>query len=171
MRSFDLSTISLEAFACRVTVRGRFIVRLIVNKINHKQTMSGITLDLVRSSHDGLIRKTKIFCTLGPACWSVEGLGQLIDAGMNIARFNFSHGDHAAHGACLERLRAALALRPGVHVGVMLDTKGPEIRTGILDPSCGGKLKLVKGDQIEVGTDYARLCTPAYLVRPVDYPC
>ena len=127
--------------------------------------MSGITLDLVRSSHEGLIRKTKVFCTLGPACWSVEGLGQLIDAGMNIARFNFSHGDHVAHGACLERLRAAMALRPDVHVGVMLDTKGPEIRTGVLDVSCGGKLKLVKGDTIEVGTDYSRPCTPAYLVR------
>ena len=127
--------------------------------------MSGITLDMVRSTHEGLKRKTKVFCTLGPACWSVEGLGELIDAGMNIARFNFSHGDHVAHGACLERLRAALALRPGVHVGVMLDTKGPEIRTGVLDASCGGKLKLVKGDTIEVGTDYDRLCTPAYLVQ------
>lgn len=45
----------------------------------------------------------------------------------------------------------------------MLDTKGPEIRTGMLDPSCGGKLKFTKGELIEVGTDYARPCTPAYL--------
>jgi len=65
-------------------------------------------------------RKTKIVCTLGPACWSEEGLGNLIDAGMNIARFNFSHGDHATHFACLQRLRAAVAKRPGVHVAVML---------------------------------------------------
>lgn len=126
--------------------------------------MSGISLDLIRSNHEGSIRKTKIFCTLGPACWSVEGLGELIDAGMNMARLNFSHGDHAGHGACLERLRAALALRPGVHVAVMLDTKGPEIRTGMLDVSCGGKLKLIKGETIEVGTDYSRTCTPSYLV-------
>lgn len=126
--------------------------------------MSAITLEQIRSTNEGANRKTKVFCTLGPACWSVEGLGQLIDAGMNIARFNFSHGDHAAHGACLARLREAMAQRPGVPVGVLLDTKGPEIRTGMLDPSCGGKLKLVKGDTIEVGTDYSRPCTPSYLV-------
>ena len=87
----------------------------------------------------------------------------MIDAGMNIARFNFSHGDHVAHGACLERLREACKARPDVHVGVMLDTKGPEIRTGVCDPSCGGKLKLVKGELIEVGTDYDKPCTSTYL--------
>ena len=50
-------------------------------------------------------RKTKIVCTLGPACWSEEGLADLIDAGMNVARFNFSHGDHAGHKEVLDRLR------------------------------------------------------------------
>lgn len=93
----------------------------------------------------------------------MEGLGNLIDAGMNVARLNFSHGDHEAHGRSLDNLRQALAARPGVHVAVMLDTKGPEIRTGFLDASCNGKLKLVKDNIIEVGTDYARLCTPDYL--------
>jgi pyruvate kinase len=86
--------------------------------------MAEITLELIRAPRDGSKRKTKIICTLGPACWSVEGLGSLIDAGMNVARFNFSHGDHATHAACLERLRAAVAQRPGCFVGVMLDTKG-----------------------------------------------
>jgi Pyruvate kinase, barrel domain len=43
---------------------------------------------------------------------------------MNVARFNFSHGDHETHGACLARLREAVAQRPGCHVAVMLDTKG-----------------------------------------------
>jgi hypothetical protein len=50
-------------------------------------------------------RKTKIVCTLGPSCWSEAGLAELIDAGMNVARFNFSHGDHKGHGEVLERLR------------------------------------------------------------------
>ena len=42
-------------------------------------------------------RETKIFCTLGPKCWSEKGLGKLIDAGLNVARFNFSHGEHSSH--------------------------------------------------------------------------
>ncbi|KAE9149057.1 Pyruvate kinase [Phytophthora fragariae] len=86
----------------------------------------------IKANVEGLQRKTKIFCTLGPACWSEEGLLKLIDAGMNVARFNFSHGDHASHLACLTRLRAALAKRPNKNVAIMLDTKGPEIRTGFL---------------------------------------
>jgi pyruvate kinase len=93
----------------------------------------------------------------------VEGLVALIDAGMNVARFNFSHGDHATHSACLTRLREAMAQRPGSHVGVLLDTKGPEIRTGVVDPSAGGKVKYTKGDIIEVGTDYERPCTSTHL--------
>ena len=52
-------------------------------------------------------RATKIFCTLGPACWEVDQLETLINAGLNVARFNFSHGDHAGHKACLDRLRQA----------------------------------------------------------------
>lgn len=77
-------------------------------------------LDHIRGASDLPARRTKIVCTLGPACWSEEGLGNLIDAGMNIARFNFSHGDHNTHSGTLERLRAAVAKRPGVHVAVML---------------------------------------------------
>jgi pyruvate kinase len=55
-------------------------------------------------------RQTKIICTLGPACWDIETLCQLIDAGMSVARFNFSHGDHEGHKACLDRLRQAAAI-------------------------------------------------------------
>ena len=72
---------------------------------------------------------------MGPASWSVEGLCSLIDSGMNVARFNFSHGDHSGQQACLDRLREAISLRPGCNVAVLLDTKGPEIRTGMVDPS------------------------------------
>jgi hypothetical protein len=74
--------------------------------------------------NDQKSRRTKIVCTLGPSCWSVEGLTNLIDNGMNVARFNFSHGDHDSHYATLTRLREALSKRPDSHVAVMLDTKG-----------------------------------------------
>lgn len=121
------------------------------------------SMGLIHADNSKVIRKTKVICTLGPACWSVEGLGALIDAGMNIARLNFSHGDQAGHAATLARLREAIAARPGVYVGVMLDTKGPEIRTGLLDPSLGGKLVLKKGEIIEVGTDYTRKGDSSYL--------
>lgn len=124
-------------------------------------------LELIRSDKRPM-RKTKVVCTLGPACWSVEGLIGLIDNGMNIARLNFSHGDHTAHGATLARLREAMAARPDKPVGVMLDTKGPEIRTGVVDPSLGGKVKYVKDSIIEVGTDYTKYCTPEHLA--ISYP-
>jgi len=79
-------------------------------------------------------------------------LGQMIDAGMNIARLNFSHGDHESHGGSLTRLREAMSTRPGKEVAVMLDTKGPEIRTGLLE---GGKpIELIKDSIIKVTTDY-----------------
>lgn len=53
-------------------------------------------------------RKTKIICTLGPACWDTDMLVKMLDAGMNVARLNFSHGDHASHGASVANLREAL---------------------------------------------------------------
>ena len=55
----------------------------------------GITLDKVLAPTDVTLRKAKIVCTMGPSCWEVPKLLELIDAGMNVARLNFSHGDHA----------------------------------------------------------------------------
>lgn len=52
-----------------------------------------------------IVRKTKIICTAGPACWSEEGLAKLLESGCNVLRFNFSHGDHEGHYAVLERFR------------------------------------------------------------------
>ena len=75
------------------------------------------------------IRRTKLVCTLGPACDSLDGLKQLIDAGMNVARFNFSHGTHEQHAAVLQRLRAACAEKKQ-HVAILQDLCGPKIRTG-----------------------------------------
>jgi pyruvate kinase len=78
------------------------------------------------------MRKTKIVCTIGPASESVEKLSQLIDAGMNVARLNFSHGDHQEHGERIKNIREA-ASKAGKNVGILLDTKGPEIRTNNME--------------------------------------
>ena len=77
---------------------------------------SNITLHKILNKTDPTQRQTKIICTLGPACWEVPQLEELIDQGMNVARFNFSHGDHDAHKACLDRLRQASANKKK-HVG------------------------------------------------------
>lgn len=114
---------------------------------------SNITLEKIIAPTNTRDRKTKIVCTLGPACWEVEQLESLIDAGMSIARFNFSHGDHEAHLACLNRLRQA-AQNKDRHVGVMLDTKGPEIRTGFFAEGTK-KIFLVKGETIVLTADYS----------------
>lgn len=72
---------------------------------------------------------------------------------MNVARLNFSHGDHATHGATVARIREAVAARPGAHVAIMLDTKGPEIRTGLLVNHA--PISLVEGQALEITTDYS----------------
>lgn len=74
------------------------------------------------------MRKTKIVCTIGPASESLETLEKLIDAGMNVARLNFSHGNFEEHRERIKNIRAA-SKSTGKTVAILLDTKGPEIRT------------------------------------------
>ena len=77
------------------------------------------------------IRKTKIVATIGPACDSVEMLQDMIRVGMNVARLNLSHGTHDAQYESLARIREAAAL-VDTNVAIMIDTRGIEIRTGML---------------------------------------
>lgn len=79
-------------------------------------------------------------------------LVKMLDAGMNVARLNFSHGDHATHGKSLDNLRAALKQRPDLTCAVMLDTKGPEIRTGLLKE--GKPVTFTAGQTLKITTDY-----------------
>ncbi len=76
-------------------------------------------------------KKTKIICTMGPATEDDDVLRELILSGMNIARFNFSHGSHEYHRQGIERVRK-IAKELGANIAIMLDTKGPEVRTGEL---------------------------------------
>jgi pyruvate kinase len=110
------------------------------------------------------IRRAKLICTLGPACDSVEGLEALIDAGMDVARFNFSHGTHAEHGARLARLREA-SERKKKPIAVLQDLCGPKIRTGTFDApfelKAGAELILNegtgRGDETRIPIDYEGL--------------
>ncbi|KAM1064722.1 hypothetical protein ACFX15_019811 [Malus domestica] len=102
--------------------------------------------------NDGRIPKTKIVCTLGPSSRSVPMVEKLLRAGMNVARFNFSHGTHDYHQETLDNLRTAMH-NTQILCAVMLDTKGPEIRTGFLK---GGKpIQLKEGQEITITTDYS----------------
>ncbi|MCG1009309.1 pyruvate kinase [Salinicoccus sp. ID82-1] len=95
------------------------------------------------------MRNTKIVCTIGPASEAPEMLGKLIDAGMNIARLNFSHGDHEEHRARIRNIREA-ADKAGRTVAIMLDTKGPEIRTHTME---NGGIELSKGQAVSVSME------------------
>lgn len=92
------------------------------------------------------MRKTKIVCTIGPASESEEMLEKLIKAGMNVARLNFSHGDHAEHKARIDRIRE-VSQKLGKTVAILLDTKGPEIRTHNMKD---GAIELEKGTEVIV---------------------
>ena len=94
------------------------------------------------------MRKTKIICTIGPACSDEATLRKMCLAGMNVARLNFSHGSHQEH---LARIRMLQKVREelGVPLAIMLDTKGPEYRIGCFE---NGKIELKEGDLFTLTT-------------------
>ena len=118
-----------------------------------------------------MLRKTKIVCTLGPASDSEEMVSRLMDAGMNVCRLNMSHGSYEEQGARIDRIKR-LREQKNLPVAIMLDTKGPEVRTKTLR---GDKVTLeagnefiltsrdVEGDETQVSITYPRMVE---LVRP-----
>ncbi|THU60228.1 hypothetical protein C4D60_Mb07t10430 [Musa balbisiana] len=141
-------------------------------------------LEGVAQRWDGRVPKTKIVCTLGPASRSVPMLEKLLRAGMNVARFNFSHGTHEYHQETIDNLRIAMQ-NTQILCAVMLDTKppevstltltvssqGPEIRTGFLKD--GKPIKLKEGQEVTVTTDYSikgdeNMISMSYKKLPVD---
>ena len=73
------------------------------------------------------MKKTKIVCTLGPACRDEETLTKMAKAGMNVARLNFSHGDYTEHKKNIELIKKVRE-KLNIPLPIMLDTKGPELR-------------------------------------------
>ena len=112
-----------------------------------------------------MLRKTKIICTLGPAVDDVNKLEELINAGMNVARFNFSHGDYEEQADRIELFKQARE-NTGAPVAMLLDTKGPEIRigkfaTGEANLKAGDTFTLlnedIDGDDTKVSVTYKNL--------------
>ncbi|MBY3622161.1 pyruvate kinase [Acinetobacter sp. CUI P1] len=95
------------------------------------------------------MRKSKIVCTIGPASESLENIKKLILAGMNVARLNFSHGDFEEHGARIKTIRQA-SKELNKTVAILLDTKGPEIRTGKLEVE---PIELVQDEYLTLTTE------------------
>ncbi|MGX7013661.1 pyruvate kinase [Vagococcus silagei] len=92
------------------------------------------------------MKKTKIVCTIGPASESVETLVELMNSGMNVARLNFSHGDFEEHGQRIKNIREAAKITDKT-IAILLDTKGPEIRTNDMKD---GKVEFHTGDSVRI---------------------
>ena len=112
-----------------------------------------------------MLKKTKIVCTLGPSSNTQETIEKMIKAGMNVARFNFSHGSHEEHKQRIDMVRAA-SKKLGIPVALLLDTKGPEIRlgkfkNGSIQMEAGNEFTLtardVEGDETISSMNYKEL--------------
>ena len=98
------------------------------------------------------INMTNVVCSIGPKIESKEMLTKLVESGMNVMRLNFSHGDFEEHGGRIKNIREVMK-ETGKYVAIMLDTKGPEIRTGKLVNDEDVLLKA--GNKIVITTDYS----------------
>lgn len=137
---------------------------------NHLDHMCALDIN----SPTSFVRLSGIICTIGPVSRSVETLEKMIETGMNVARMNFSHGSHEYHAETIANVRQAqknLSDRYGIAipVAIALDTKGPEIRTGLLEGCGSAEVELEKGQTFKLSTDKAYMEKGNALTVFVDY--
>lgn len=131
-----------------------------LNGVGRIRWLSSIEPGLRRSKD---FRKTGLICTIGPKTNSVPILRELRSAGLNIVRLNFSHGNYEFHKSAIENVREVQRTQPGRPVAIALDTKGPEVRTGMTR----GDLEVLieAGKEVFFTTDetYAECCDENYM--------
>lgn len=137
---------------------------------NHLEHLCQLDID----SQVPFVRLTGIICTLGPASQNPEVLEKMIGTGMNIARLNFSHGSYEYHAQTIANVRTAVknySAKLGLEhpLAIALDTKGPEIRTGLLEGGGSAEVELKRGETIQLTTNKAYAEKGTAKIVYVDY--